>query len=200
MVADAFVFEPVTAQALRADHARARHLAELSLSAQPLFYRLIPLSRDAILDVVARQIADPAFDMAEAFVLSGDGGDAALVTDTDMAVLAPAQMAALMAFLRLVPAGDMREFQRRMRAYSASIEPIDDAGRYVSRVAVAPDRQGLGLGRRAMSDYLGRAGTAKVHLHVHRDNAAATMLYRSLGFAPRSDADYVFPAFTRAPA
>lgn len=196
-MADASVFEPVTAEALRADHARARHLAELSLSAQPLFYRLIPLSHDAIIDSVARQIADPAFDMAGAFVLS-DGGDAALVTDTDMAVLASAQMAALMAFLRLVPAGDMREFQRRMRAYSASIEPIDDAGRYVSRVAVAAGRQGHGLGRRAMSEYLSRVGTTKVHLHVHRDNIAAITLYRSLGFAPRSDADHIFPAFTRA--
>src|ERR1700729_4195335 len=108
MVADALVFEPVTAQALRADHARALRLAELSLSAQPLFYRLIALSRDAILDSVARQIADPAFDMAAAFVLRDGGGDEALVTDTDMAALASAQMAALMAFLRLVPASATR--------------------------------------------------------------------------------------------
>ncbi|HEX4861805.1 MAG TPA: GNAT family N-acetyltransferase [Rhizomicrobium sp.] len=197
MVADALVFEPVTAEVLRADRARALRLAELSLSAQPEFYRLIPLSRDAILDGVARQIAEPAFDMARAFVLS-DGSDAALITDTDMAMLASAQMAALMAFLRLVPASAKREFQERMRAYSASIEPIDDAGRYVSRVAVASGRQGQGLGRRAMSDYLGRVGAVKVHLHVHRDNAAAIALYRSQGFVPRSDADYVFPALTRA--
>jgi len=198
MVADALVFEPVGAQALRADRARALRLAELSLSAQPLFYRLIALSRDAILDSVARQIADPAFDMAAAFVLRDGGDDEALVTDTDMAVLASAQMAALMAFLRLVPASAAREFQTRMRAYSASIEPIGDTGRYVSRVAVAAGRQGQGLGRRLMSDYLSRIGAAKVHLHVHRDNAAAIALYRSSGFAPRSDAGYVFAAFTRA--
>ncbi len=196
MVAEAFVFEPVGAQALRADRARALRLAELSLSAQPLFYRLIPLSHDAILDSVARQIADPAFDMAEAFVLRG-GEDTALVTDTDVTALASAQMAALMAFLRLVPASAAREFQGQMRAYSASIEPIADTGRYVSRVAVVAGRQGQGLGRRAMAEYLGRVGAMKVHLHAHRDNAAAIALYRSLGFVPRGDASYVFAAFTR---
>jgi ribosomal protein S18 acetylase RimI-like enzyme len=196
MVADALAFEPVAAEALRADRARALRLAAMSLSAQPEFYRLIDLPLDAILDCVARQIGDPAFDMAGAFVLHG-GEDVALVTDIDMAALAPAQMAALMAFLRLVPAAAIRDFQQRMRAYAASIEPIDDAGRYVSRVAVADGRQGQGFGRRAMSDYLRRAGTVKVHLHVHRDNAPAIALYRGLGFVTRSDGDYVFRAFTR---
>src|ERR1700761_2983590 len=102
MVADARVFEAVTAASLAADPARALRLASLSLSAQPAFYALIPLPRDAILDIVARQIADPAFDMAQVFVLRDDG-DAALVTSIDLASLARAQMAALMAFLRLVP-------------------------------------------------------------------------------------------------
>jgi ribosomal protein S18 acetylase RimI-like enzyme len=195
-VADGVVFEKVTAEALRADRARALRLAALSLSAQPEFYSLIPSPRAAILEAVALQIADPAFDMAEAFVLR-DGEDVALITDTGMALLAAAQMAALMAFLRAAPKDGVKALQTRMRAYSATIEPIADMGRYVSRVAVAPGRRGEGLGRHAMSDYLHRAGAAKVHLHVHRDNAPAIALYRALGFVPRGDAGYVFAAFTR---
>jgi ribosomal protein S18 acetylase RimI-like enzyme len=196
MVADARVFEPITAEALAADPARALRLAALSWSAQPEFYALIAMKREAILDGIARQIADPAFDMPQAFVLRG-GEDVALVTSIDLSVLARAQMAALMAFLRSAPKDGAKEFQMRMRAYSATIEPIDDTGRYVSRVAVADERRGEGLGRQAVSEYLRHAGASSVHLHVHRDNAPAIALYRSLGFARRSDADYVFPAFTR---
>lgn len=196
MVADAPIFEPVTAEALAADRVRALRLAELACSAQPQFYALIAMPRDAILEMVARQIADPAFDMPQAFVLRG-GEDVALVSDIDLSSLARAQMAALMAFLRSAPRDGAREFQIRMRAYSASIEPIDDTGRYVSRVAVADERRGEGLGRRVMAEYLRHAGASSVHLHVHRDNASAISLYRSLGFVRRSDADYVFPAFTR---
>jgi ribosomal protein S18 acetylase RimI-like enzyme len=195
-VADAPVFESVTAEALAADPARALCLAELAWSAQPEFYALIAMKREAILDRVARQIADPAFDMPEAFVLRG-GEDVALVTSIDLSALARAQMAALMAFLRSAPKDGAREFQMRMRAYSATIEPIDDTGRYVSRVAVADARRGEGLGRQVMAEYLRHAGASSVHLHVHRDNTPAIALYRSLGFARRSDADFVFPAFTR---
>ena len=196
MVADALIFEPITAETLAADPARALRLAALSWSAQPEFYALIATPREAILDRIARQIADPALDMPEAFVLRG-GEDVALVTSIDLSALARAQMAALMAFLRSAPKDGAREFQMRMRAYSATIEPIDDTGRYVSRVAVADERRGEGLGRQAMSEYLRHAGASSVHLHVHRDNAPAIALYRTLGFVRRSDADYVFPAFTR---
>ena len=197
MVADARVFESVTAEALAADPARALRLAALSWSAQPEFYALIAMKREAILDRIARQIADPAFDMPQAFVLRG-GEDVALVTSIDLSALARAQMAALMAFLRSAPKDGAKEFQMRMRAYSATIEPIDDAGRYVSRVAVADECRGEGLGRQVMSEYLRHAGASSVHLHVHRDNAPAIALYRSLGFVKCSDADYVFPAFTRS--
>lgn len=196
-MADAPVFESVAADALAADPARALRLAGLSWSAQPEFYALIAMKREAILDRIARQIADPVFDMPQAFVLR-DGEDVALVTSIDLASLARAQMAALMAFLRFAPKDGAKEFQMRMRAYSATIEPIDDTGRYVSRVAVADERRGEGLGRQVMSEYLRHAGASSVHLHVHRDNAPAIALYRSLGFVKRSDADYVFPAFTRA--
>jgi ribosomal protein S18 acetylase RimI-like enzyme len=193
-MADSLVFERLAAGALDAD--RALRLAELSVSAQPEFYRLMPIPRDAMLHTVARQLADPVFDMAEAFALR-DSEDAALVASVDLAALAAAQMATLMAFLRLVPASGKKAFQAQMRAYAASIEPIADSGRYVSRIAVAARQQGQGLGRKAMSEFLALGDAAKVHLHVHRDNARAIALYRSLGFAPRGGAAYLFPAFTR---
>jgi ribosomal protein S18 acetylase RimI-like enzyme len=195
-MAEAPAFETVTAAALRTDPARAIRLAALACSAQPAFYEIIPASRDAVLGAVARQIADPRFDMADALVLRED---AAIVTGVALPSLAAAQMAAMAALLRLVPGAETKTVVTRLRAYSAGIEPIEDSGHYISRVAVAPECRGKGLGRRIVGEYVRRLGPAKVHLHVHRDNAPAIALYRSLGYAPRSAANYAFAAFTRLP-
>jgi ribosomal protein S18 acetylase RimI-like enzyme len=194
-MADALVFETVTASALRADHARALRLAELAVSAQLEFYSHIPLPREVLLDAVARQMAQPAFDMAEVFVLRG-AEDLAMVADIDLAALPTAQMAALTAFLRLVP--QRASLGERLRAFSAGIEPIADRGRYISRFAVASAVRGQGIGRTALRAYLDRFAATNVHLHVHRDNASAVALYRSLGFVPRSAAGFAFPAYSRA--
>ena len=193
---DAPAFETVTTAALRTDPARAIRLAALACSAQPAFYEIIPASRDAVLDAVARQIAEPRFDMAQAVVLRED---AAIVTGVALPSLAAAQMAAMAALLRLVPGAETKTVVARLRAYSAGIEPIEDNGHYISRVAVAPECQGRGLGRRIVEEYVRRLGPVAVHLHVHRDNAPAIALYRSLGYTPRSTADYAFAAFTRLP-
>jgi putative acetyltransferase len=53
-------------------------------------------------------------------------------------------------------------------------------------IAIAPERQGQGLGRQMMArllDWADRWGQVlRIELHVHADNAAAITLYRSLGF------------------
>lgn len=53
-------------------------------------------------------------------------------------------------------------------------------------IALAPGRQGQGLGRRLMErllDWADRwAGVLRIELHVHVDNAPAIALYRGLGF------------------
>ncbi len=83
--------------------------------------------------------------MADAFVLRED---AAIVTGVALPSLAAAQMAAMAALLRLVPGAGTKTVVARLRAYSAGIEPIEDGGHYISRVAVAPECRGRGLGGR----------------------------------------------------
>lgn len=191
-------FEPVTAAALRADPARSLRLAELACSAQAAFCNLFPAPWSEIVNAVAMQIAAPGFDMEHAFALR-DGQDVAIVTGVTMPSLIASQMAAMAALLRLVPGPRKKTFLVRMRAYAAGVEPIRDTGHYVSRLAVAPERQGKGLGRRAMAEYVRQLGSQKAHLHVHRDNAAAIAAYLSLGYVPHSKENYVFPAYTREP-
>lgn len=195
---EAPAFEPVTAAVLRADRVRALRLAELACSAQPVFYELFPVPWPEIVDGVAMQLAEPGFDMEHVFVLR-DGPDVAVVTGVAMPLLPASQMAAMAALLRLVPGPQKKTFLTRMRAYAASVEPIHDTGHYISRVAVAPERRGKGLGRGVVGEYGRRLGPQKVHLHVHRDNAPAVAVYLSLGYVPRSNGDYVFAAYTREP-
>jgi putative acetyltransferase len=54
-------------------------------------------------------------------------------------------------------------------------------------IAIAPEWQGRGVGRRMMERLLAWAdnwgGVLRIELNVHEDNAPAIALYRSLGFA-----------------
>jgi ribosomal-protein-alanine N-acetyltransferase len=53
-------------------------------------------------------------------------------------------------------------------------------------LAVAPDRQGRGIGRRLLEQFVERAraaGATRVHLEV-RDGNSAIAMYRGAGFAP----------------
>ena len=190
----------VTAAALRADPARARHLAALAMSAQPVFYEAFQAERGALVNAVAAQLAEPGFDTELVFALRrDDGADLAVITGLPLAALASAQMASTAALLKLAAAPDRKAVMARLRSYSAGIEAIADDGHYVSRVGVAPESRGRGLARRAMRDYVERLGARKVHLHVRCDNAPAIAVYRSLGYVARSPgAAYVFPAYTRA--
>jgi ribosomal protein S18 acetylase RimI-like enzyme len=192
-------FVPVTAAELRTDPLRAVRLAELAMGAQPLFYRATAIEGGALVEAVARQIAEPGFDMAVAFVLRAGGNDIALIAGLPLAALASAQAASMAALLKLAPASARKQTAAAIKRYAAGIEPIADTGHYVSRVAVVPARKGQGLGRQALSLYLDRLGAVATHLHVHRENAPAIALYRALGFVPRSRGTHIFPAFTRQP-
>jgi ribosomal protein S18 acetylase RimI-like enzyme len=200
-MADGSAFVQVTAEALRADPARALRLAMLTMSAQPLFYEIFQVERGAMVEAMAAQLAEPGFDAELVFVLRrDDGADLAVITGLPLAALPSAQIASTAALLKQVAAAQRKAVMTRLRAYSAGIEPIDDSGHYVSRVAVAPESRGQGLGRRAMRDYVEQLGAQNAHLHVRYDNAPAIAVYRSLRYAPRSpDAAYAFPAYTREP-
>ena len=81
----------------------------------------------------------------------------------------------------------------RFRAAASRFGPIEGyaicgrAGRrgYVQRLAVHPERQGRGTGRRLLLDglsWLVRAGATKAFVNTQVGNAAALSLYRDVGF------------------
>lgn len=190
-------FETISAAQLRINPQRALRLAGMIWSSQPLFYEMISQHRAGVHSDIASQIAEPAFDMPHVLIMR-DLDDVALVCDIATASLASAQKASLAMLVKQVPKSAMGSLFAQMRDYAKTIEPIESDGRYVSHVAVVPERRGQGLGRAVMCEYLSRLEPTPVHLHVHRDNSSAIALYRSLGFEPKSEARYLFPAFTRA--
>jgi ribosomal protein S18 acetylase RimI-like enzyme len=189
-------FERVTAGALREDCERAGRLAELVWSAGHDFYELFGCNKLETLATIATQIGVPHFDLATALVGRTADGDAALVAGTTMDALSGAQMASMALHLKQVPPTDRAAAVSRFRSYSALLEPIDEGGIYVARVAVASQCQNTGFGKQIMREYLTRFGGGPVHLHVRRDNARAIALYRSVGFTYRSSRDFAFPALT----
>lgn len=75
--------------------------------------------------------------------------------------------------------------RRRMVGFVLVRAAADEAE--ILTIAVAPETQGRGYGRRLMEEVLRRLyadGVAACFLEVDRDNARAVGLYRALGFEP----------------
>lgn len=67
-------------------------------------------------------------------------------------------------------------------------------GSFIGGIFVAPDRQGLGIGRKLVADALARKG--ELSLEVYTENAQAMRFYKQLGFqeiSRRATDDFGFP-------
>jgi len=86
--------------------------------------------------------------------------------------------------------------------YVLFVNTSDGYVSWIMSLAVIPHQQGRGLGRRLMVEALRRLRTERVHqvrLTVEPTNAAAIMLYRSLGFSSGEgvEKDYFGPGEDR---
>ncbi|WP_114765543.1 GNAT family N-acetyltransferase [Vibrio rhodolitus] len=69
---------------------------------------------------------------------------------------------------------------------------------WILSVAVSPELQGQGIGRKLLTHLLEQQGYARVRLTVDPENPAALRLYQSLGFSKiTEEADYFGPNQTR---
>ena len=72
-------------------------------------------------------------------------------------------------------------------------------GTFIGGIFIAPDRQGLGIGRQLITDALARKG--ELMLEVYTENAQAVRFYHALGFhevsrRPVDDFGFPFPNAT----
>ncbi|XUL88013.1 N-acetyltransferase family protein [Streptomyces galilaeus] len=90
----------------------------------------------------------------------------------------------------------------KLVGYILFVNTSDGYASWIMSLAVIPYQQGRGLGRRLMVEALRRLRTEHVHqvrLTVEPTNAAAIMLYRSLGFSSEEgvEKDYFGPGEDR---
>lgn len=78
------------------------------------------------------------------------------------------------------------------------LAPLNTSHVELCKLHVAPDQQGLGVGRALAERLISHAWTApfsEVHLHVTASQTAAIMLYRSLGFTETQRAPFSVQVF-----
>ncbi len=170
-------------------------LAELILSAAPDFYAMIPLPHDEVLGMITGQVGVAGTELGETYVLGSDHG----VVLASFSVLDPARIASAMregalGIIRGLRGERRAVYMKALSTYGCQVEPMEAGGLYCSRLGVAPQVRGQGLGARAAACFLALDGVRERSLHVHCQNAPAIALYRKLGFDFQSQEGYRFRA------
>lgn len=113
----------------------------------------------------------------------GPGGCIIALPGRDVARCRAADFAAFCEEIALEPEAD-EVITEIVAASSELFAPVEDDDCYISRVGVAPDRQGRGIGRTMVSHVLegaARQGYRRVRLDVSADNEPARRAYEAVG-------------------
>lgn len=169
----------------------------LLAAAVPQFYRLLPIKAGTLDRVLGDAVGSPGSEFANAFMAATADAPAGIVTSVATEQLPRAQQAGTIGLMRHIDSADIAGFRSAVAGYSKAVEPIGGGGQYLSRVAVAPQAQGQGIGRRLVEQVIALADGGDVWLHVAAGNEGAIRLYRSLGFEFASDQPFESRAMRR---
>lgn len=177
-----------------------RDLARLIFDALPDFYSLIPLDRDAILDLITDEMESEETECYNPLVALADGELAGLICGFPIAKLDARQQKSLLHIMRRLDRASRREFRDTAKA-ALSVAPIEvSGGRYIARIAVSQALRGCGIGTAIFRQYVALDPASPVALHVDCDNAGAIAYYQQLGFAFCGSADFRKRAMIWGPA
>lgn len=167
-------------------------------AAVPHFYALIPLDTPLLHRLLGDRIGAPGSEFENSFMAGTAERPAGIVSSLPLERLPSAQQASTIALMRHIDRADMGAFRAAIAEYGKSVEPIEGSGEYLSRVTVAAQARGLGLGRKLVEQVVSIADGGDVWLHVDSDNQHAIRLYEKLGFEFASDRPYRSRAMRRA--
>lgn len=179
------------------DEGLRRTLGEYLVAAVPQFYKLVPVDSAVLHGVLGASIGAPGSEFENSFMAGTAERPAGIVASVPIDRLKRAQQASTISLMRHIEREDLAAFRSAVAEYSSSVESIEGSGRYLSRVAVAREARGTGLGERLVAQIIAEAAGGNVWLHVAKDNGNAIRLYERLGFEFVSDAQFASRAMRR---
>lgn len=178
------------------DPAQARDLPEaarLIYDANWKFYDLFSESKEAILDNVQRQMRETGTEVSNGRVLLQDGRLLGIHCYYGSEEIEGRQLASLRMLMDV--AQPRSDAMVRLRAFRKEVEPIAERSLYLSRIAVAPESRGKGIGQIMLRDFeqiARQAGYSMASLHVMNGNQPAIRFYTTAGYVLRSAPDRGF--------
>ncbi len=178
-----------------------RHVGNLVFEALPEYYEKVPLQREVLLSLLSDQVDIPLTELAETYVFWDLKKILGLLSVINSKDLKLAQMSGTIILAREMSADQAITFKRALKDYGSSIEDLKAIeGKYLPRLAVAPDARGRGVARALMEHVLSLYPDEMFALHIAQTNDVVTKLHRSLGFKRQSNVELPFQAWLRAPA
>lgn len=182
---------------LAADEQLRRTLGGLLASAVPQFYSLVPLEKQRLHDLLGNSIGARGSELQHALMAGAAPFPLGIATWLPVSQLRSAQQVSTVTLMRQIDRAEMGEFRRAVAAYGEGVEPIDAEGTYCSRITVAAEARGQGIGRALLHRLHSDGGHADVWLHVSADNDRAIAVYRKAGFKFASETAYRSRAMVR---
>src|SRR6185312_2278588 len=134
-------------------------LAQLIVSAAPLFYALLPCSEQKMLTLVAEQIGEPDTELQNSYVLRHAGRVSSILSAVGDNQISTARLRGSMKLIS------------KLERFSKELEPIDKPGTYIARLATKPASNTAGAGARLLKWFLLSSGPGLYTCHVHKDNS-----------------------------
>jgi len=157
-------------------------LAQLIVSAAPLFYALLPCSEQKMLTLVAEQIGEPDTELQNTYVLRHGGRVSSILSAVGDNQITTARLGSSMNFIRKLGRSERACFMSNLKRYAKELEPIDKPGTYIARLATKPASNTAGAGARLLKWFLLSSGPGLYTCHVHKDNSIAMWLNQKVGF------------------
>ena len=123
-------------------------LAQLIVSAAPLFYALLPCSEQKMLTLVAEQIGEPDTELQNTYVLRHGGRVSSILSAVGDNQITTARLRSSMNFIRKLGRSERACFISNLKRYAKELEPIDKPGTYITRLATKPASNTAGAGAR----------------------------------------------------
>jgi hypothetical protein len=157
--------------------------AEIIYSALPQFYKLFPLPKPEIVEILSNQIGKSGTEFEECYACWKGSRLLSFITAVPAERLPAAKKGGLFALMRKLRNVDRDLLMPALSQFESTIDRAPEEGLYLARLGTGNSPEAFGSGTRLLRRFLNERREAAFSLHVHRTNPASWM-YGKLGFRP----------------